>query len=137
MARNIRIINIKNNPPGPDDEKKLNQEYVVLENQGDTKEKISGWKLIDRTPKMFKRHTYEFPEKVNGKTYTLAPGELAYIMTGSGEDEFKPVNSPNDKEKRAHFDFFQNSNWFIWNNSGDTAELHDTNGNLVASLSVP
>lgn len=138
MARDIRITEIHNNPPGPDEPSKLNQEYVVIENCGTTTEDIVGWTLIDQTPTGANRHDYTFPPSLpGGSGYRFEPGELIYVMTGTGDDVFKPANSPNDPEPRPHFDFHQNRDWFIWNNTGDTATLADATGRVVSSLKVP
>lgn len=137
MAHDIRITEIRNNPPGPDGPPRLNQEYVIIENAGTTAEDIVGWTLADQTPTGTNRHDYQFPARLSGGSgYRLDPGELTYVMTGAGDDVFKPANSPNDPEPRPHFDLHQNRDWFIWNNTGDTATLLDATGQFVSSMTV-
>ena len=135
---NIRITEIRNNPPGPDDRTKLNLEYVVIQNFGDSSEKIRGWHLIDRTRSGQARHEYVFPRTLtNGSEYELAPGQKIFVMTGRGEDKFLPGATPGDPEPKPHYHFHQNRGWFVWNNSGDTAYLYDRDANLVSEMSVP
>jgi Lamin Tail Domain len=120
----IIIDHINHNPHGKDTSDKLNEEFVVLENEGAEKVSLAGWSLTDETTTGERRHVYRFPQ-----TVSLSPREKAVVHTGLGKDLFEPGNPPT-----------WNLHWgrrsFVWNNEGDTATLFDAEGNRVDSLQV-
>jgi hypothetical protein len=118
----IIIDHINHNPHGKDTPDKLNEEFVVLENEGTEKVSLAGWTITDETKTGERRHVYKFPE-----TVTLAPREKAYVHTGQGEDSFEKGNPP---KWTLHW----GRRSFVWNNEGDTATLFDSEGNEVDSL---
>jgi hypothetical protein len=120
----IIIDHINHNPHGKDTSGKLNDEFVVLENEGTEKISLSGWTLTDETATGARRHVYTFPGIV-----FLSPREKAYVRTGQGEDLFQKGNHP-----RWNLHWGRHS--FVWNNEGDTATLFDAEGNKVDSLQV-
>jgi lamin tail-like protein len=123
-SKRIIIEHINHNPHGKDTSTKLNEEFVVLENEGTEKISLAGWSLKDETTTGERRHVYQFPQAVS-----LSPREKAVVHTGLGNDEFEPGTPPK-----------WNLHWgrrsFVWNNEGDTATLFDAEGNKVDSLQV-
>jgi lamin tail-like protein len=123
-SNRIIIEHINHNPHGKDTSDKLNEEFVVLENEGTEKTSLAGWSLTDETLTGERRHVYRFP-----RTVSLSPREKAVVRTGIGKDLFEPGNPPK-----------WNLHWgrhsFVWNNEGDTATLFDAEGNKVDSLQV-
>jgi hypothetical protein len=106
----IRITEISFDPSGRDtgSNSHLNQEYVVLKNTGPQAQQLSGWVLKDRNTG---GHRYEFPR------LRLGVGKNVRIHTGSGK---------NDRN-----DLYWGWNWYIWNNTGDTATLKQPDGTRV------
>jgi hypothetical protein len=130
----IEITNIHNNPSGVDSPSKLNDEYIVIKNMTkDKKFTITGWIVSDRTPTGQDTHLFYFPEKLNGGGWTLDPGEYIFIMTGKGTNQF--IKS--DGQNPPQFHFYMQREWFVWNNSGDTAFLRLPNGEFVHWMKVP
>ncbi len=126
MKTSNRIIigHISHNPPGKDTLDKLNEEFVVLENEGTEKISLAGWTLTDETATGARRHVYEFP-----KTVSLSSREKAVVHTGQGDDSFEKGNPPK-------WNLFWGRHSFVWNNEGDTATLFDGEGNKMDSLQV-
>ncbi len=125
MKSSPRVIidHINHNPPGKDTATKLNEEFVVLENE--RTEKVSlGWTLTDETATGERGHVYKFP-----KTVSLSPREKAHVHTGSGKDSF-------EKGKPPKWNLYWGKRSFVWNNEGDTATLLDPKGEKVDSLQV-
>jgi hypothetical protein len=120
----IIIGHINHNPPGKGAPDKLNEEFVVIENEGDETVSLAGWTLKDETTTGERRHIYTFPQ-----TVFLAPREKAYIHTGPGEDSF-------EKGKPSKWNLYWGRHGFVWNNEGDTATLFDPEGNKADSLEV-
>jgi hypothetical protein len=129
----IEITEIHNNPSGTDTPSKLNGEYIVIRNMTkDKKFSFAGWIVSDRTPTGQDTHLFYFPEKVNGDSWTLDPGELIFLMTGKGKDKFIKA----DGTHLAQFHFHMQREWFVWNNSGDTAFLRLPDGEFVHWMKV-
>ncbi|MBO8182829.1 MAG: thermonuclease family protein [Archaeoglobus sp.] len=87
----------------------LNDEFVVLENKGDTVN-LQDWILSDEA-----NHRYTFPN------FNFESGATVTIHTGFGVDN--------------QTDLYWNSGKPIWNNDHDTAYLYDPQGNLVDEFS--
>jgi micrococcal nuclease len=85
----------------------LNDEYVVFENTGGEALDLSGWTVEDEAGA-----TYEFPTG-----FTLQPGDEVTLHTGSGQD--------------TSTDLYWGYERPIWNNSGDTVIVKNTDGNVV------
>jgi len=118
----IIIEHINHNPHERDVPDKLNEEFVVLENEGTEKISLAGWTLTDETATGVRRHIYEFRQLVS-----LSSREKAYVHTGSGEDSF-------EEGKPSKWILHWGRHAFVWNNEGDTATLFDAEGNKVDSL---
>jgi hypothetical protein len=118
----IIIEHINHNPHGKDTPDKLNEEFVVLENEGAEKVSLAGWSLTDETTTGERRHVYKFPH-----TVSISPREKVYVHTGLGEDSFEKGNPPK-------WNLYWGRRSFVWNNEGDTATLFDAEGNKVDSL---
>ena len=88
-SNRIIIGHISHNPPGKDTLDKLNEEFVVLENEGTEKISLAGWTLTDETATGARRHVYEFPQ-----TVSLSSREKAVVHTGQGDDSFEKGNPP-------------------------------------------
>jgi hypothetical protein len=106
----IRIEAIYFDPPGSDTPSKLNQEYVVIENTGNNRVNLDGWRLRDRA-----NHVYRFVD------FRLRAGFKVRVHTGNGQDDGNDV--------------FQDSGSYIWNNDGDKATLRRDNGNIADTCS--
>jgi len=119
----IIIEHINHHPHGKDTSDKLNEEFVVLENEGTEKISLANWTLTDETTGA-RPHVYTFPQ-----TVSLSPREKAYIHTGPGEDTF-------EEGKPSNWILHWGRNAFVWNDEGDTATLFDAQGNKVDSLQV-
>ena len=126
MKTSYRIIieHINHNPDERDASDKLNEEFVVLENEGTEKISLAGWTLTDETATGARRHIYKFPQ-----TVSLSSREKAYVHTGPGEDSF-------EEGKPSKWILHWGRHAFVWNNEGDTATLFDSEGNKVDSLQV-
>jgi len=120
----IIIEHINHNPRGKDIPDKLNEEFVVIENEGDETVSLAGWTLKDETTTGDRRHIYKFPQ-----TVSLSSREKAYVHTGPGEDSF-------EKGKPSKWNLYWGRHSFVWNNEGDTATLFDPEGDKVDSLEV-
>ena len=98
----VQITYIEYDPAGDD----VVGEYVRLENGGGTAQTLTAWTLSDASG-----HTYTFP------TFALTHGAAVQIWTGSGQD------TPSD--------LYWGRGSAIWNNTGDTAYLRDSQGDLI------
>jgi len=78
------------------DRDNLNDEYIVLENTGDSQVDLSGWTIRDEAGA-----TYTVPQDV-----VLDPGATVTLHTGSGPD--------------TDTDLYWGSSSPVWNNGGDT-----------------
>ena len=83
-------------------------EYVRLDNLGGSNATMTNWTLRDDA-----NHVFTFPP------FTLVAGESVRVWTGTGSN-----NSSN---------LYWGSGAVIWNNSGDTAILRLSNGQVVDS----
>ena len=99
---NVQITRIEYDPPGPDED----GEYVTLSNLGGTTAAMTNWTLRDEA-----NHIFTFP------AFTLAAGANVKVWTGSGAN-----NSGN---------LYWGSGAAIWNNTGDTATLRNSNAQVV------
>lgn len=93
------------------DRNNLNDEYVVIKNEGSEAVDMTGWTLSDNA-----NHVYTFPSG-----FVLDAGATVTVYTGSG-------NNTQDK-------LYWESGFPIWNNKCDTAYSKDNKGNLVDSWS--
>lgn len=96
-----------------DDRYNLNDEYVVITNNGDISIDMTGYTLWDDSGYW---NPYEFP---NG--FTLNSGAEVTVYTGSGSD--------------TDTELYWGRGSPIWNNDGDIAYLYDSMDNLVDSYS--
>jgi micrococcal nuclease len=108
----LSIAELEFDAPG-DDSLNLNQEWIVIRNDGTGPVDLSGWGIRDESA----RNRYLFPD-----SFILAPGETVTVRSGCGDDS----------ETDLHWCSVGSA---IWNNDGDTAFLHDANGNTHVSLS--
>lgn len=110
----INIDEISYDPPGVDhsSRRKLNKEFVSVENSGTRTVDMTGWTLRDSD-----RHVFVFP------SFRLEPGKTVRVHTGRGE--------------ALATDLFWGSKRFIWNNSGDSASLENGSGTLASRCSFP
>jgi Lamin Tail Domain len=120
----VIIEHINHNPSGKDTPDKLNEEFVVLQNDGPEKVSLAGWSITDETATGARKHVYKFPQEVS-----LSPREKAYVYTGQGKDLF-------EKGDPSRWKLHWGRHSFVWNNEGDTATLFDDEGTQVDSLQV-
>ena len=98
----VQITHLEYDPEGDD----VLGEYVRLENGGGTAQTLTNWTLSDASG-----HTYTFP------TFSLTNGAAVQVWTKSGQD--------------TSSDLYWGSGSAIWNNTGDTAYLRDSQGDLI------
>ena len=103
----VVIITVHYDAAG-NDWQNLNDEYVVIKNEGNESVDMTGWTISDEA-----NHVYTFP------SFVLNAGAAVTIYTGSGVDT---------KDK-----LYWGSSSPIWNNDHDTAYLKDNEGKLVDS----
>jgi hypothetical protein len=104
----VQIYKIYYNSPGPDDgsNSSLNHEWVRLYNTSSSNISLTGWTLRDAAG-----HVFTFP------SFTLDGHKLVKIRTGHGTN--------------TRDNLYWGRNWYIWNNTGDTATLEDSHGGRV------
>jgi competence protein ComEC len=90
-----------------DDRENLNDEYVVLKNNGDESVDLSGWTVRDAAGR-----TYTVPDGV-----AVASDETITLHTGSGTD--------------TETDLYWESGSPIWNNGGDTVTVRNSTGAVI------
>lgn len=93
-----------------DDNKNLNDEYVVFEYDGNTSINMTNWWVMDEA-----NNEYRF------QNYVLVEGFTTTLYTGSGTDTISKLYWGSTKP--------------IWNNDGDSLYLRDAEGFLVAYYS--
>ena len=91
-----------------DDRRNLNDEFIVIENQGQTPIDLTGWTISDAA-----NHRYLF------SNFTLAAKAQVTLRTGLG--------------KPAEGELFWGSRRPIWNNQADTILIRDADGHLMLS----
>lgn len=106
--RGVFIGAIHADAAGVPEDAHLDDEYVVVENDGAEDADLTGWTLD-----FDDRQTYEFPEG-----FVLAAGESVTVRSGEGEDS--------DSELFADF------GRPVLNNEGDTVTVFDADGEVVA-----
>ena len=92
-----------------DDRENLNDEYVVIKNEGDEPVYMGGFTLSDEA-----NHVYTFP-----LSFVLDVNSTVTVHTGYGTDTEK--------------DLYWNRGSPVWNNDHDTAYLRDNFGNILDS----
>jgi hypothetical protein len=105
----IGIATVRFDSPGPDlpvTNAKLNAEYAVVKNYS-----TKAYNLVAFTLQDEQQHVYVFPD------YTLAGGASVIVHTGSGTDT------------TGHL--YQDRDYYVWNNGGDTAYLRAFNDKTV------
>lgn len=86
----------------------LNDEYIVIENEGQKSVTLTGWTVLDES-----HHRYLFPK------FTLPAGGKVTLRTGLGEN--------------TDTELFWGSRSAMWNDTGDTIFIRDANGKLALS----
>jgi Lamin Tail Domain len=123
----LRITRIHNQKSGSKD---LEDEYVVIVNEGTETWGLSGWLVTDETDQQLRPHVYTFPEKLtSGSGWTFDPGEAIFVITGPGADTF--IANPAGAGNRPQFHFHWNRTSFVWNNSGDRVYLRHPDGRFA------
>jgi micrococcal nuclease len=102
----VRTVDVVFDAPG-DDNFNLNEEYVIILNDGVNPVDLSGWSVKDESAS----HRYRFPEG-----FVLTPGETLTLRTGCGDDFGTEL-------------FWCTVGSAVWNNDGDTVFIMDPNGN--------
>ena len=106
-APGMSIVEVRHNPPGPDDEH-LNDEYVMIANAGETVTDLTGWTLRDESS----LNRYVFG------AVSLAPAAGVTVRTGCGTNRSGTLYWCADRP--------------VWSNTGDTVILQDAYGNVAA-----
>ncbi len=102
----IKIREISYDAPGPDHQNP-NGEWIAFENEGSENVDLSGFSLKDGA-----NHIYAFP------SVNLAPGAVLKLHSGQGRDGGGML-------------YWGLAEDAVWNNTGDSAYLRDTQGKLV------
>ena len=106
----VKIAHIEADAPGNDSENP-NGEWVEIVNEGSAAVNLEGYSLKDAA-----NHIYTFP------AFTLQPGVTVRLYSGRGQDDASSL-------------YWGLVGEAVWNNSGDSAFLRDSEGNLVDSYS--
>lgn len=124
----ITISDVHPDPLGSDrianNNVKLNQEWIEIQNTGDEPFILNGKFLIDMTPTNKKRHGITFSLNPN---WELPVGKKITIFTGKKDD-------PDDPDASVSSDFVWHLGYgsYIWNNTGDTAEIYASKADFDA-----
>ena len=104
----MKIVQIYFDSPGKDTNSNAsrNAEWVKVKNVAGSRRTITGWTIHDAST-----HQYAFPRTV------LGPGATLRVHTGPG------VNNAGNR--------YWASTDYIWNNTGDTATLRNSNSTVV------
>lgn len=102
----VKIADIQADAPGNDKENP-NGEWVEIVNEGSAAVNLEGYSLKDAA-----NHIYTFP------AFTLQPGTTVRLYSGQGQDDASSL-------------YWGLVGEAVWNNSGDSAFLRDSEGNLV------
>jgi hypothetical protein len=110
--RGVQIVEVWFDSPGPDNvsNKSLNGEWVKVQNMTNVRKNITGWVLRDSSS-----HRYTFPATI------MSPHATLRVHTGRG------IKNPHNR--------FWGSTTYIWNNSGDTAQLANANAVIIGRCS--
>lgn len=106
LEADVRITTVTYNPDGDD----LVGEVVQLQNFGTLAEDLSSWTLFDEV-----NTTFTFP------AFTLEPGATVSIWVTSGVDDVSNL--------------YWGRGSAVWNNGGDTVNLHNSVSELIDSCS--
>lgn len=106
----LEIVEIHYDAPG-DDNTNLNEEWVSVRNRSSNLVDLTGWGIKDESAS----NRYNFPTG-----FTLAAGDAVTIFSGCGDDFGTSL-------------FWCSVGSAIWNNSGDTVFITDSNGNTHTS----
>lgn len=107
-GRTLAVVNVHADAEGKEHDN-LNDEFIVIENQGQTPLDLTGWTVSDASS----RDPYLFPH------FTLPAKAQVTLRTGYG--------------KNTEDDLFWGSRRPVWNNRGDTVFIRDAEGHLVLS----
>ena len=108
----LGIVGVVFDAPG-DDNQNLNEEWIVIQNEGATPVDLTGWGIKDESAS----HRFSFPA-----SFTLFAGESVTVRTGCGTDFGTDLH-------------WCNQGSAVWNNDGDTVFLLDPNGNTHVAYS--
>jgi len=121
MARKIVIKAVSNAIKDEDREKfRLNDEWVCIANEGTTTENMEGWILCTRKADGRHYNPFYFPAEVGVYKMNFKPGQLIFVMTGSGRDTFLPAMEGHP----GQFHFFLNLDHFILDTPKDKINLY-------------
>ena len=107
-GRTLAIVDVHADAEGKERDN-LHDEFIVIENQGQTSVDLTGWTASDSSS----LDPYLFPH------FTLSAQAQVTLRTGFG--------------KNTASDLFWGSRRPIWNNDGDTVFIRDAEGRLVLS----
>ncbi len=120
MARKIVIKAVSNSPEGKEEKFKLSDEWICIANEGTTTEYMEGWILVNWKPDGKHYHHFYFPSEIHGYQLNFKPGQLIFIMTGSGRDSFFPASEGNP----GQYHFFLGLDHFIWDTPKEKVNLY-------------
>lgn len=105
---------------------KLNQEWIEIQNIGNEPFILNGRFLIDRTPTNQHRHKKVFSP--TNPDFVLSVGAKLRIFSGKINDE----NDPDPPVPAGTWSYFLDYGNYIWNNTGDTAEIYASEADFNA-----
>jgi hypothetical protein len=117
----VQIKAIHFDPPGDEsrNDRRLNQERVVIKNFGRRTRYLDGWKLRDRTGNVF-----VFPDDVE-----VFAGDRVIVHTGRGRNE--PARCTANGAARCVTHLYWGRGRPVWNNGRDAATLKSRRGSVV------
>jgi hypothetical protein len=105
-------VNVDHVDAAGDDYGNVEQEFVMLFNDGDEPLDLTGWRVEDLIG-----HVYEFPEG-----FVVDPGSGLFLSSGQGDD--------------SEFVLYWGSETPIWNNDGDAMLVYDDRDVLVGGALI-
>jgi hypothetical protein len=102
-------------------------EWVCVANDGSAVVALTGLEITDFTRTQQHVHVYRFPPAQGGAALTLAPGQRAFVFSGSGA---------NERLADGDLLLFAGRLAPVWNNTGDVAYLRNSRGEFIDTMTV-
>jgi hypothetical protein len=110
----------------------LAEEWVSVWNAGPTSQRLTGLELTDFTRTQRHVHILRFPTYTDGSPILLEPGDVAFVFTRKGANEWRPRRNGG-----RELWLFAGREGSVWNNDGDVAYLREVaTGEFIDSMTV-